>query len=108
MARIPVLLMKQLMRAARRLILQLPRSGHVTKAMHDQLHRLDMQARIEYKLCVTALLRMSSWSGAITHHTFPGCASRCPSSLVALARQRQVNFWFPPAKRKQLDQGLLQ
>ena len=44
------------------------------------------------------------------HHTFPGCASRCPSSLVALtyARLCQVNFWFPLAKRKQLDQGLLQ
>ena len=54
---IPVLLMKQLdgvMRAAARLILQLPRSGHVTKAMHDRLHWLDMQARIEFKLCVTA------------------------------------------------------
>ena len=54
---IPVLLMKQLegvMRAAARLILQLLRSGHVTKAMHDRLHWLDMQARIEFKLCVTA------------------------------------------------------
>ena len=54
---IPVLLMKQLdgvMRAAARLILQLPRSGHVTRAMHDRLHWLDMQARIEFKLCVTA------------------------------------------------------
>ena len=44
------------------------------------------------------------------HHTFPGCASRCPSSLVALtyARLLRVNFWFPLAKRKQLDQGHLQ
>ena len=95
------------MRAAARLILQLPRSGHVTKAMHDRLHWLDMQARIEFKLYV--LLRIDVFM-VWRHHTFPGCASRCPSSLVALtyARLRQVNYWFPPAKRKQLDQGLLQ
>ena len=54
---IPDFLMKQLdgvMRAAARLILQLPRSGHVTKAMHDRLQWMDMRARIEFKLCVTA------------------------------------------------------
>ena len=109
---IPVLLMKQLdgvMRAAARLILQLPRSGHVTKAMHDRLHWLDMQARIEFKLCVTAYRCLHglapsylSWL-CIPVSEFPG-----RSVALTYALQRQVNFWFPPAKRKQLNQGLLQ
>ena len=57
-------------------------------------------------------------------HIFPGCASRCrfPWSLsltlgyfiimrlylLSTKVPQQVNFWFPPAKQKQLDQGHLQ
>ena len=54
---IPDLLMRRLdgvMRAAARLILRLPRYGHVTKAMHDRLHWLNMRARIDFKLSLTA------------------------------------------------------
>ena len=54
---IPDLLMRRLdgvMRATARLILRLPRYGHVTKAIHDRLHWLNMQARIDFKLSLTA------------------------------------------------------
>lgn len=53
----PGLLINQLdgvMRAAARLILQLPRSSHITSLMHDRLHWLDITARIDFKLCILA------------------------------------------------------
>ncbi len=54
---LPTLLLKQLdgvMRAAARLILQLPRTSKVTAMIHDKLHWLDISARIDYKLCTFA------------------------------------------------------
>ena len=54
---IPKYLLDQLngvLRAAARLILQRPRTDHITDAMCRQLHWLDAPARIQFKLCVFA------------------------------------------------------
>ena len=40
------------LRAAARLVLQLPRTSHVTNELRDRLHWLDIRPRIEFKLCV--------------------------------------------------------
>src|SRR5260221_3767467 len=53
----PMSLVKQLdgvMRAAARLVLQLPRMSSVTMAMRDNLHWLDISSRIDFKLGVLA------------------------------------------------------
>ena len=42
------------MRAAARLILQLPRQSHVSDAIRRQLHWLDISERVRFKLCVLA------------------------------------------------------
>ena len=42
------------MRAAARLILQLPRKSHVSDAIRRQLHWLDISERVRFKLCVIA------------------------------------------------------
>ena len=42
------------MRAAARLILQLPRKSHVSDANRGQLHWLDISERVRFKLCVLA------------------------------------------------------
>ena len=42
------------MRAAARLILQLPRKSHVSDAIRRQLHWLDISERVRFKLCVLA------------------------------------------------------
>ena len=42
------------MRAAARLILQLPRKSHVSDAIRRQLHWLDISGRVRFKLCVLA------------------------------------------------------
>ena len=39
------------LRAAARLVLQLPRTGHISVAMKEQLHWLDIPARVSFKLC---------------------------------------------------------
>ena len=54
---IPKYLLDQLdgvLRAAARLILQRPRTDHITDAMRRQLHWLDAPAIIQFKLCVFA------------------------------------------------------
>jgi hypothetical protein len=53
----PAYLLDQLsgvLRAAARLVLQLPRMSHITDAMKNQLHWLDITARIRFKLCLLA------------------------------------------------------
>ena len=57
LAKAPDYLLAQLsgvMRAAARLILQLPRKSHVSDAIHRQLHWLDISERVRFKLCVLA------------------------------------------------------
>ena len=56
-AKAPDYLLAQLsgvMRAAARLILQLPRKSHVSDAIRRQLHWLDISERVRFKLCVLA------------------------------------------------------
>ena len=57
LAKAPDYLLAQLsgvMRAAARLILQLPRNSHVSDAIRCQLHWLDISERVRFKLCVLA------------------------------------------------------
>ena len=57
LAKAPDYLLAQLsgvMRAAARLILQLPRKSHVSDAIRRQLHWLDISERVRFKLCVLA------------------------------------------------------
>ena len=42
------------LRAAARLVLQLPRTGHMADVMKEQLHWLDIPERVRFKLCVLA------------------------------------------------------
>ena len=62
------------LRAAARLVLQLPRICHITDAMKEQLHWLDIPARVDFKLCILAFrcLRGSA----------PPYLSRCCISAV--------------------------
>ena len=46
--------MDGVMRAAARVILQLPRNGSITGAISKQLHWLDIRSRINFKLCLLA------------------------------------------------------
>ena len=57
LAKAPDYLLAQLsgvMRAAARLILQLPRKSHVYDAIRRQFHWLDISERVPFKLCVLA------------------------------------------------------
>ena len=42
------------LRAAARLVLQHPRTGHMADVMKEQLHWLDIPERVQFKLCVLA------------------------------------------------------
>ena len=46
--------LNDVMRAAARLVLQLPRNSHIRSDMRNKLHWLDFPARSIFKLCVTA------------------------------------------------------
>ena len=57
LAKAPDYLLVQLsgvMRAAARLILQLPQKNHVSDTIRSQLHWLDISERVRFKLCVLA------------------------------------------------------
>jgi hypothetical protein len=80
LAKAPDYILAQLsgvMRAAARVILQLPRRGQVSDAIRRQLHWLDISERVRFKLCVLAY--------RCIHGTAPSYLSRCcvPVSSIA-------------------------
>ena len=45
--------MQSILHAAARLILRIPKYGHISAALRDNLHWLSVRQRIEFKLCLT-------------------------------------------------------
>ena len=62
------------LRAAARVVLQLPGRSHITDAMKDQLHWLDIPARVDFKLCVLAFRCL--------HGSAPPYLARCCTRVI--------------------------
>ena len=104
---LPKVLLDQLngvMRAAARLVLQLPRNSHIRSDMRNKLHWLDFPARSIFKLCVIAYIAANEDR---LLHICQNSSFLCQQYLDApiCDHQRLEFFWSQHVERLHLDQG---